>query len=135
AMEPPALWSALEIHAEKLKVLKALRPLGQREDRPRAEPSTILEDSVRAQYTAGCIAGKPQVGYLEEPGVPPGSTTESYVALKFFIDNWRWAGVPFYLRSGKGCPNGRPKLRCTRGPSRSVCSVRQGPTAKIRVYL
>jgi glucose-6-phosphate 1-dehydrogenase len=56
---------------------------------------------VRAQYTAGSVLGKPQIGYQEEHGVTKGSSTETYVALKLFIDNWRWAGIPFYLRAGK----------------------------------
>jgi glucose-6-phosphate 1-dehydrogenase len=92
AMEPPVSPTADNIRDEKFKVLSALRPL----DRNR-----ILQDSARGQYDAGSIAGKPVPGYREEPKVGPHSNTETYAAVKLFIDNWRWADVPFYLRSGK----------------------------------
>jgi glucose-6-phosphate 1-dehydrogenase len=95
AMEPPVAWSADEIRDEKLKVLKALRHIPERE---------MAEYVVRGQYAAGSIAGKPLRGYQEEPGVAQGSIAETYVALRFFIDNWRWAGVPFYLRAAKAMP-------------------------------
>ncbi len=88
AMEPPATYTADAIHAEKLKVVHAIRPFS---------PARIRRDLVRAQYAAG--NGHP--GYREEPGANPASTTETYVAAKFFIDNWRWRGVPFYIRAGK----------------------------------
>jgi glucose-6-phosphate 1-dehydrogenase len=94
AMEPPVAWSADEIRDEKLKVLKALRPI----------PQGKFEYVVRGQYTAGSIGGKALRGYKEEPGVAANSITETFVALRFFIDNWRWAGVPFYLRSAKAMP-------------------------------
>ena len=77
---------------EKLKVLRALRPLNGRD---------VLQKTVRGQYKAGASNGKPVVGYLEEKDVPKDSTTETFVALKAEIDSWRWAGVPFYLRTGK----------------------------------
>jgi glucose-6-phosphate 1-dehydrogenase len=95
AMEPPVTWNADELRDEKLKVLKALRPLTD---------AQIAEQVVRAQYTAGSVAGKPVIGYRQEQGVSPTSTTETFVAMKFFIDTWRWGGVPFYLRSGKALP-------------------------------
>ncbi|MFT3907061.1 MAG: glucose-6-phosphate dehydrogenase [Steroidobacteraceae bacterium] len=92
AMEPPASSSADAVRDEKLKVLRALRPLAG---------ADALLNSVRGQYRAGAVEGKPVVGYLDEAGVPPESRTETFVALKAHIDSWRWAGVPFYLRTGK----------------------------------
>ncbi len=92
AMEPPSTSNSDEVRDEKLKVLRALRPLVGRE---------AIENTVRAQYKAGAITGKPVVGYLEETGIAADSTTETFVALKAQIDSWRWAGVPFYLRTGK----------------------------------
>ena len=95
AMEPPVAWSADEIRDEKLKVLKALRPIPD---------GHFDEYVVRGQYQAGSVGGKSLRGYKEEPGVQQNSITETFVALRFFIDNWRWAGVPFYLRSAKAMP-------------------------------
>jgi glucose-6-phosphate 1-dehydrogenase len=95
AMEPPVAFEADGVRDEKLKVLKALRHI----------PSSDFDRQVvRAQYAAGSIAGRGVPGYRSEAGVDPRSTTETYVALKIFIDSWRWAGVPFYLRSGKRLP-------------------------------
>jgi glucose-6-phosphate 1-dehydrogenase len=91
AMEPPATLSANDLRDEKVKVLKALRPIPQ---------GRLDEFVVRAQYKAGGVA-KPIPNYTAETGVAPTSTTETFVAMKLFIDNWRWAGVPFFLRSGK----------------------------------
>jgi len=95
AMEPPLALEAGAVRDEKVKVLRSLRPL-RCEDVPGAV--------VRARYAAGSVHGEAARGYLEEPGVPPGSATETYVAMRLFIDNWRWAGVPFYLRTGKRMP-------------------------------
>jgi len=92
AMEPPATSDPDSMRDEKLKVLRALRPLAG---------SDVQHKTVRGQYKAGAVRGKPVVGYLEEKDVPPDSTTETFVALKAEIDSWRWAGVPFYLRTGK----------------------------------
>ncbi|KAF0189429.1 MAG: glucose-6-phosphate [Desulfobulbaceae bacterium] len=92
AMEPPTNMDGDSIRTEKLKVLKALRPI---------TAENIDEKSVRGQYAAGFIKGNPVPGYLQEEGGNPVSTTESFVAIKVDIDNWRWAGVPFYLRTGK----------------------------------
>jgi glucose-6-phosphate 1-dehydrogenase len=92
AMEPPVSPTADNIRDEKFKVLSALRPM----DRNR-----IVQDTARGQYDAGSIAGKPVPGYRDEPNVNPKSNTETYAAVKLFIDNWRWADVPFLLRSGK----------------------------------
>lgn len=95
AMEPPIDLGADAVRNEKVKVMQALRPL-------RGED--VAKNVVRAQYSAGFINGKDVPGYREEPGVAPDSTTETYVALRLHIDNWRWAGVPFFMRVGKRLP-------------------------------
>ena len=92
AMEPPISADADAIRDEKLKVLRSLRPW---------TPETLGLHVVRGQYTAGTAYGERVRGYREEPGVDPASTTETFVALRTEIDSWRWAGVPFRLRSGK----------------------------------
>ncbi len=92
AMEPPISPDADRIRDEKFKVLSAMRPLG-RDD--------VTRMTARGQYGPGLIEGKAVPGYREEPSVDVNSTTETYACAKFFIDNWRWADVPFYLRSGK----------------------------------
>jgi glucose-6-phosphate 1-dehydrogenase len=92
AMEPPTCFDAEPSRNEKVKILEAVR---------RPTPETVLTDVVRAQYGAGTIDGKAMAAYREEPRVEPRSRTETYVALKLMVDNWRWAGVPFYLRTGK----------------------------------
>jgi glucose-6-phosphate 1-dehydrogenase len=92
AMEPPGSFSADDVRNEKVKVLHAVH---------KPTPDEVPHMSVRAQWTAGTLGGEPQHGYLDEEGVPKDSRTETYVALKLKINNWRWAGVPFYLRTGK----------------------------------
>lgn len=92
AMESPLALGADAVRDEKVKVLRSLRPI---------PAACVPEGVVRAQYGAAEAHGKRRRGYLEEDGVAPGSTTETYMAMKLFIDNWRWAGVPFYLRTGK----------------------------------
>jgi glucose-6-phosphate 1-dehydrogenase len=92
AMEPPVAFTADDVRDEKVKVLHAI---------PVPAQDSIPELAVRAQYGPGTVGGEPVPGYLEEKGVPPDSTTETYAALRVEIDNWRWAGVPFYLRTGK----------------------------------
>ena len=94
-MEPPVSFDADAIRDEKVKVMHAIPPL---------TPEQVAKNTVRGQYTAGVIDGRPQVGYKEEKGVAPNSMTETYVALKLFIENWRWADVPFYIRTGKALP-------------------------------
>ena len=92
AMEPPTALDGDSIRNEKLKVLKALRPITR---------DNVEERPVRGQYAAGFLKGGPVPGYLEEEGGNPRSATETFVALRVDIDNWRWADVPFYLRTGK----------------------------------
>lgn len=92
AMEPPASADADAIRNEKYKVFSAIEP---------PAPENVFQMSARGQYDAGTIAGEPVPAYRTEPDVRPDSNTETYAALKLFINNWRWAGVPFFLRSGK----------------------------------
>jgi len=95
AMEPPARLDHRAVRNEKSKVLEAIRPITVEE---------VPEWAARGQYGPGSANGRAVPGYLEETGVSPESTTETYAAVKFQVDNWRWAGVPFYLRSGKRLP-------------------------------
>jgi glucose-6-phosphate 1-dehydrogenase len=95
AMEPPNSLDADSIRAEKVKVLQSMRL---------ANINDLDYSAIRGQYKAGWMKGKPVAGYREEPGVNPKSTTPTYVALKLLVDNWRWQGVPFYMRTGKRLP-------------------------------
>jgi glucose-6-phosphate 1-dehydrogenase len=92
AMEPPSRNDADAIRDEKLKVLRSLKPFTD---------ESVARDVVRGQYRAGNVDGARAAGYLDEAKVPAGSTTETFVALRTEVQNWRWAGVPFYLRTGK----------------------------------
>jgi glucose-6-phosphate 1-dehydrogenase len=92
AMEPPVSFDADEVRNKKVDVLRAIRPI---------HPEEVHQMAVRGQYGKGEVKGKPAPAYREEPNVAPGSPTETYAALKLYIDNWRWQGVPFYLRTGK----------------------------------
>jgi len=92
AMEPPISFDADEVRNKQAEVLHAIQPLN---------PEDVLKNTVRGQYGEGICDGEPVVGYRNEPDVAPNSNTETFVALKLQIDNWRWAGVPFYLRTGK----------------------------------
>ncbi len=92
AMEPPATFEAIAVRDEKAKVMRSIRPI----------PSDRVDESaVRGQYAQGRVLGQKVPAYRSEPNVSPKSTTETFAALKLYIDNWRWADVPFYLRSGK----------------------------------
>jgi glucose-6-phosphate 1-dehydrogenase len=95
AMEPPVDLSADAVRNEKVKVLQAL---------PRWRPDDVYRNVVRAQYAAGSIQGTEVPGYLQEKGVAPDSKTDTYVAIRLELSNWRWAGVPFFLRTGKRLP-------------------------------
>lgn len=92
AMEAPASFKSEEIRNRKVDVLRAIR---------RIKPEEVQRYAVRGQYSEGWLQGKKVPGYREEEGVNPASNTETFVAVKFFLDNWRWQGVPFYLRTGK----------------------------------
>ena len=102
AMEPPVSLDAEAIRDEKVKVLRSLRPLS---------PSDVAKQVVRGQYFAGMIDGQLRPGYRQETKVKTDSNVETYVALKLFLDNWRWSGVPFFLRTGKCMPLGASEVR------------------------
>src|ERR687884_756016 len=92
AMEPPSSLDAEDVRDEKIKAMHAAREF---------TPERVAAECVRGQYGAGSIGGKPVPGYREEQGVAPDSTTETYAMVTMWFDNWRWSGVPFYIRSGK----------------------------------
>lgn len=92
AMEPPTSMEPDAIRDEKLKVLRSLKPMSTGE---------VMSRTVRGQYRAGAVDGQPVAGYPDEPGIAPDSGTETFVALRAEISNWRWSGIPFYLRTGK----------------------------------
>ncbi len=94
-MEPPNALDADALRTEKVKAIQATRL---------ADTKRLELSSIRGQYSAGWMRGKPVAGYRQEPNVNPESTTPTYVAMKFLVDNWRWQGVPFYLRTGKRLP-------------------------------
>lgn len=96
AMEPPVEFGAEDLRDEKLKVLRAVRPMA---------PEDVAANTVRGQYVSGWVEGERVPSYRDEPEVAPDSDTETYVALKLGIDSWRWAGVPFYIRTGKAMPS------------------------------
>ncbi len=102
AMEPPLAFEATAVRDEKVKVLRAIRPLIGED---------IDQSTVRGQYAKGWVLGEQVPGYREEPDVAPDSQTETFAALRLFIDNWRWAGVPFYIRAGKRLPKRITEIR------------------------
>lgn len=95
AMEPPSSFDSNAVRNEKLKVFQSLRPLSE---------TDIYTNIIRGQYMASKIRGEIVTGYRDESGVDPGSRTETYIAMKLYVDNWRWGGVPFYIRTGKRLP-------------------------------
>jgi glucose-6-phosphate 1-dehydrogenase len=95
AMEPPVEFSAEDLRDEKLKVLRGVRPMS---------PDEVAQHTVRGQYVSGWVAGERLHSYRDEPDVAPDSQAETYAALRVSIDSWRWAGVPFYIRTGKAMP-------------------------------
>ncbi|HEX5708221.1 MAG TPA: glucose-6-phosphate dehydrogenase, partial [Pyrinomonadaceae bacterium] len=94
-MEPPATLRPNDVRDEKVKAMQAARPF---------TPERVRDECVRGQYGAGSVAGKQVVGYREEKDVAPDSATDTYAMLTMYFDNWRWSGVPFYVRSGKRMP-------------------------------
>jgi glucose-6-phosphate 1-dehydrogenase len=101
AMEPPTSFEADAVRDEKSKVLKAIRPM---------RPEDVLQRTVRGQYGEGILGGHKVPGYRAEAKVSPTSSIETYAAMKLQVENWRWAGVPFYLRSGKRLPSRRTEI-------------------------
>lgn len=95
AMEPPSSFNATTVRNETIKVFQSMRPI---------KTDEVNNFAVRGQYTGSTVHGNKMSGYREEEGVDPESKTETYLAVKFFVDNWRWAGVPFYVRTGKRLP-------------------------------
>ncbi len=120
AMEPPVTMDAEHLRDEKVKVFKAIRPITQ---------NAVHAHAFRGQYASGNIDGKSVAGYLEEEHVAKNSTTETYAAMKLFIDNWRWAGVPFYLRTGKRLAQSSSAIciRFKNPPQDLLRHTRQGP--------
>ena len=108
AMEPPASFDAHAVRDEKVKLLRAIRPF---------DAKSVREHVVRGQYASGRVAGKAVPGYREESGVAPDSQTETFVAMKLLIDNWRWAGVPFFVRTGKRLPRRATEVAVTFRPA------------------
>jgi len=102
AMEPPVAFDAESVREEKVQVLRAIRPMTVEE---------VAKRTVRGQYGPGKINGVDVQGYRQEPGVNPKSNTETFAAVEFYIDNWRWAGVPFFVRTGKRLPRQRTEVR------------------------
>jgi glucose-6-phosphate 1-dehydrogenase len=102
AMEPPISFDADSVRGQKVQVFRSIRPMS-RDD--------VARRIVRGQYGPGEIDGQAVPGYRQERGVKPDSVTETYVAIEFFVDNWRWAGVPFYVRTGKRLPRQWTEVR------------------------
>jgi glucose-6-phosphate 1-dehydrogenase len=102
AMEPPVAFDANAVRDEKVKVLRAVRPI---------DKNQMATHTVRGQYTSGWVLGEKVPGYREEPSVAPDSRTETYAALKLQVDNWRWSDVPFYVRTGKRLPRRLTEIR------------------------
>jgi len=116
AMEPPVSLEAESIRDEKVKLLRSIRALG---------PGDVVKQVVRGQYFAGAVDAKPVSGYRQEPKVKSDSNVETYVALKLLIDNWRWSGVPFYLRTGKCLPESASEVRIQFRPTPHVLFAAQ----------
>ena len=138
-MEPPISMDSNSVRDEKVKFLRSLRPIPD---------GKVDEFVVRAQYASGHVLGESVPGYKEEPGVDPQSTTETYVALKLLVDNWRWANVPFFLRSSKRMPKRVTEIAIHfrqaphqlfgngtgRGPVPNVLSIRIQPNEGIALH-
>ena len=119
AMEPPVSLEAESIRDEKVKLLKSIRVL---------HPSQVPTAVVRGQYSEGEVNGQQRMAYRQEPKVRPGSNVETFVAAKLLVDNWRWSGVPFYLRTGKNLPLSASEVRVQFRPTPNVLFAAQcGP--------
>lgn len=116
AMEPPVSLEGESIRDEKVKLLKSIRPL---------HSSQVSANVVRGQYSEGEVNGQARLAYRQETKVRPGSNVETYVAAKFFVDNWRWSGVPFYLRTGKNLPLSASEVRVQFRPTPNVLFAAQ----------
>jgi glucose-6-phosphate 1-dehydrogenase len=116
AMEPPVSLEAEAVRDEKVKLLKSIRPF---------ETAQVASSVVRGQYAAGEMDGAKVPGYRQEPKVKPDSNTETYVALRLLVDNWRWSGVPFYLRTGKRMPASTSEVRIQFRPTPHVLFAAQ----------
>jgi glucose-6-phosphate 1-dehydrogenase len=116
-MEPPVSFTGNEVRDEKVKILHAIRP-------PAVED--VPNMAVRAQYGPGAVGGEDVPGYLDEEGVPPDSHTETFAAVKLKIDNWRWAGVPFYLRTGKRLARKTTEIAVTLQPVPHLAFQQEG---------
>ena len=119
AMEPPVSLESESIRDEKVKLLRSIRLF---------QPDQVAANVIRGQYTAGAIDGQPRPAYRQEAKVSPESQVETFVALKVLIDNWRWSGVPFYLRTGKNLPLSASEVRIQFRPTPNVLFAAQcGP--------
>ena len=114
AMEPPVSFRADAVRDEQGKILHAIQPLSSED---------VLTRTVRGQYGEGIVGGERVPAYRSEPGVPPDSRTETFVAMKLLIDNWRWADVPFYLRTGKRLPGRSTTSSSSSAALRLCCSA------------
>lgn len=127
AMEPPVNANPDAIRDEKVKVLRALHKF---------TPDEVSKKTVRGQYRAGAVDGQPVIGYQAEPGVPQASRTETFVAIRAEIDNWRWAGVPFYLRTGKRMATRSAEITINFKPiPYSIFGQSQGPMRSNRLVI
>ncbi|MEB0139173.1 MULTISPECIES: glucose-6-phosphate dehydrogenase [unclassified Undibacterium] len=127
AMEPPVNANPDAIRDEKVKVLRALHKFS---------PDEVSKRTVRGQYRAGAVNGQPVIAYQAEPGVPPASRTETFVAIRAEINNWRWAGVPFYLRTGKRMASRSAEITINFKPiPYSIFGQSQGPMRSNRLVI
>ena len=125
AMEPPVTFNADAVRDEKVKVLRAIRPV---------TPAAMHDYAVRGQYGPGTMNGKPVPGYRQEPNVASDSATPTYCAIRFMIDNWRWQGIPFYLRSGKRMPRRASEIAIQfRQPPHVMFPLPEGQTIKSNI--
>src|SRR5262245_34664388 len=128
AMEPPISFSAEDVRDEKVKVLHAIKPMS---------PADIRTFTVRGQYGPGAMDGKPVPGYREEADVVPNSATETFAAMRLEVENWRWAGVPFYLRTGKRLPVRETEvtIEFRRAPLPLLPAAQQQPPNRLVVHV